>query len=232
MNKTKNTLPVASIFHSFDGEVNYSGQGTPSTFIRFAGCNLRCWGGQCDTTHALEVTKATQFLDEDQIIKEVEKQGNHKVTITGGEPLLYCKVLAFEKLIRKLCFLDKSITVETNGSILPPVVNSKVSWIADFKCPSTGETEKMVPFEKMYSHLSDKDYIKFVIADEEDYEFSKNKVLSVKSFVFGPRLAFSPMIGKVDPSWLADKMIWDKLVDVQFNLQIHKYIWPNPGREV
>ena len=36
-------LRVTSLFLSIDGEVNARGQGTPSFFIRLAGCNLRCW---------------------------------------------------------------------------------------------------------------------------------------------------------------------------------------------
>ena len=40
---------VVEMFDSIEGEGKRSGM--PATFIRFAGCNLRC--GYCDTAYAL-----------------------------------------------------------------------------------------------------------------------------------------------------------------------------------
>jgi 7-carboxy-7-deazaguanine synthase len=235
----KNSLPVVAIFLSIDGEVNCFGQGTPSVFIRLAGCNLRCWGGKCDTPQGLEVTKDTRYLSVDAIVKEVEKIGCKKVTITGGEPLLY--ILQLEKLVKRLKALKMHISVETIGSIPLPCVNSPTSlflvdcWVYDYKCPSTLETAKMVDLSVLYAGLRRSDYIKFVIADEEDYLFAQSKVSQYEDIYrlsFSPIFAFSPKLPEMDPAWLVERMLADRLFYVRFNLQIHKYIWPNAKKEV
>ena len=48
-NKGTDKLKVVEIFDSIDGEGKRTGQ--PCTFIRLAGCNLRC--SYCDTLYAL-----------------------------------------------------------------------------------------------------------------------------------------------------------------------------------
>lgn len=88
--------------------------GTPATFIRLAGCNLKCpW---CDTKH--EVFKS---LEEYSItIGKADW-----VVITGGEPLIQ----DLDFLMSRLKSLGKWIQIETNGTFPLPLF-VKPDWLA------------------------------------------------------------------------------------------------------
>ena len=99
--------------------------GTPSLFLRLAGCNLRCmWrmkNGEiscCDTPYASFYQEHTTRADVGEIVDRIQKYGSHlkHLVITGGEPLLQRKALA------ELCKevkerLEWHITLETNATI-------------------------------------------------------------------------------------------------------------------
>lgn len=224
------SLRVSSIFTSIDGEVNAFGQGCLTTFIRLSGCNLRCWEstGGCDTPHALSSETGThQVMSVEEIMTHVLNTGIKKVTITGGEPLLQKDNIG--GLLMSLDAASIGISVETNGTFMPDCEGHWAvgSWVYDHKCPSTGESGKMVPFSSLYGRLCELDYIKFVIADDNDYDYAVKLVRSVPYRPTAPVIAFSAMAGAMEPSALVQKMIDDKLNDVRFNLQMHKHIWPN-----
>lgn len=123
-------------FYSFQGEGKYIG--TPSIFLRFGGCNLKCVGFNsklislfdsslvigCDSLSAVDkkhfgvswkkIENADELLN---IVESYQKELNFipDIVITGGEPLIYHKNQIFYNLITKL---DKyRVTVETNASI-------------------------------------------------------------------------------------------------------------------
>jgi len=79
--------------------------GRPATFIRLAGCNLKCDG--CDT----------YFRDWiDLTPKDILSQINCKrVIITGGEPTLQMTDLS--ELLTALSFARKEVHIESNGTI-------------------------------------------------------------------------------------------------------------------
>lgn len=94
--------PVTEVFHSIQTEGPYAGH--PATFIRLAGCNLRC--NFCDTDH-IELFSATE--------NELADQVSHSlVVITGGEPALH----NLEPLVTQLldCRGVDCVQIETNGS--------------------------------------------------------------------------------------------------------------------
>jgi 7-carboxy-7-deazaguanine synthase len=104
-------MKIAEIFYSVQGEGGLVG--TPSTFIRFSGCNLRCtW---CDTPYTSWYPEGDEFSLA-QIIERTE--GSHAV-ITGGEPMLFPEVVA---LTQRLKELGKHITIETAGTVYQPVL--------------------------------------------------------------------------------------------------------------
>ncbi len=123
-------------FYSFQGEGKYAG--TPSVFVRFGGCNLKCEGfgvktktpsGNvvvgCDSARAV-YKKEFGFLwreieDEKELIEEINlhiKKGcKPDIVFTGGEPLIYHKERAFYKTIEHFLALSYRITIETNGTV-------------------------------------------------------------------------------------------------------------------
>lgn len=104
---------VNEIFYSLQGEGYFSG--TPSLFIRFSGCNLKC--GFCDTQHQ----HGTEMKEEDIVERARACKAQH-VVITGGEPSLQLT----ESLVDKLHEIGKYVAVETNGTHLLP---ENVDWI-------------------------------------------------------------------------------------------------------
>lgn len=102
-------LRIAEIFASIQGEGIWSG--TPSTFVRISGCNLRC--GWCDTPYA-SWSPEGPFLEIDEILAEVSGNGILHVVITGGEPMLFDPVV---DLCERLKSRGHIITIETAGTI-------------------------------------------------------------------------------------------------------------------
>lgn len=106
-------MKVNEIFYSIQGEGYHSG--TAATFIRFAGCNLKC--SFCDTNH-----KDWIIMSEDEIINVVSENPAELVVITGGEPTIQLT----KKLIDKLHAIRKYVAIETNGT--QPVL-SNIDWV-------------------------------------------------------------------------------------------------------
>ena len=106
---TEGKLRIAEIFSSIQGEGIWAG--TPSTFVRVSGCNLRCrW---CDTPYASWYPEGGQWTVDD-IVAEVSKHGVSHVVLTGGEPMLFDPV---EELARRLKTLGHTITLESAGTV-------------------------------------------------------------------------------------------------------------------
>lgn len=215
-------MRVYSIFPSLNGEVCSAHQGSPTTFIRLAGCNLRCkW---CDTKYALEPTTGTEMSVE-QVVEKVCLSPFRRVTITGGEPLLQFE--EFRKLVSMLNSEGIGVSVETNGSITTDYIGWRNvdSWVVDYKLPSSGEAEKMDI--SRYTHLGARDWIKFVVKDALDYRHMIDVLIEFFAISnFGaPGIAISPIM----PDLRVDKLIkWLSLeerivpTDVVVSLQLHK----------
>lgn len=209
-------MKIVEIFQSIDGEVNCFGQGGLTTFIRTAGCNLNC--SFCDTPQRL-------LLGEDktveQIVETVIQLQCPKATITGGEPLLqYDEVLL---LIDKLLDLDFKITVETNGTLMPPYLYTRkenLGWVFDYKL----EFEEKMRFAGMVD-LPAHNYIKFIIQNKDDYDKAKKVAMEFYNNGCQAKMVFSPcMPDGMESCFLISHLIKDRLWFVGFNLQIHKII--------
>ncbi|MGA2069714.1 MAG: 7-carboxy-7-deazaguanine synthase QueE [Sedimentisphaerales bacterium] len=100
-------MVVNEIFHSLQGEGTLAG--TPSVFIRLAGCPLRCkW---CDTQYAWEASEGEE-LPIPEIVNRVVHWPSRYVVITGGEPMVNPEL---PDLARALKERNKHITIETAG---------------------------------------------------------------------------------------------------------------------
>lgn len=98
---------INEIFYSLQGEGFYTG--TPSIFIRFSGCNLRC--PFCDTDH-----EQGTLMHDDVIMWYVCQYPVSHVVLTGGEPGLQID----RNLIDLLHEAGKYVCIETNGTCALP----------------------------------------------------------------------------------------------------------------
>lgn len=206
-------MKVIEIFNSVDGEVNYYGQGTPATFVRFAGCNLRC--SYCDTRESWEQDHAVQMTP-NEIAEKIKEIGCPKVTLTGGEPLLQSDLQDLIRELKNYC----QITIETNGTISLEVLGkcrSCVDVIMDWKRQDPPKYEN-------YSQLHFGEYLK-IIVDDSTMILSGElfKIISEVRRSSNVRIAVSPVAPITAGTllkYLQEKRLWD----VQLNIQLHKYI--------
>ena len=214
------SLIVNEIFYSIQGESSFSGR--PCVFVRLTGCNLRCT--YCDTRYAYEEGDA---LELSEIWDKVSSYKCPLVEVTGGEPLLQEETPA---LIYTLLENGYAVLLETNGSLSISNIDARCTKIIDVKCPSSGEHEKNDP--RILSSLSDRDEVKFVISDREDYVYARKKLLHMRQelLVKNP-VHFSPVFGTLEPQTLAAWILSDNL-DTRLNLQLHKVIWGPEQRGV
>jgi len=207
-------IMINEIFSSLDGEANWYGQGGRCTFIRFAGCNLSC--SYCDTEYALKLSDGKEMSIE-EIIKEVNKYDNKRITITGGEPLLQRGGL--KELTKKLWHTGYQVSVETNGSLKLDGYGV-VSWVVDFKLPSSGQYDQMK--EVIFNRLTASDFVKFVIEDRNDFDTAVQRRNYFIANGCAAKFAFSPITGKLEPKQLL-KWMQESEVDGILNIQIHKF---------
>ena len=116
------TYRINEIFYSLQGEGFNTG--TPSVFVRFSGCNLRCTF--CDTKH-----EEGMMMTADEIAKQIKEYPQAQlVVLTGGEPSLFIDE-EFVDYIKKEC--SKPIAIETNGTNPLP---KNLDWVT--LSPKTG----------------------------------------------------------------------------------------------
>jgi 7-carboxy-7-deazaguanine synthase len=211
-------MKVCEIFASIQGESTYAG--TPCTFVRMTGCNLRC--SYCDTVYAYE--EGTEIAEK-EILDRIEAIGLKTVEITGGEPLLQSGVpLLAETLLRK----GYRVLIETNGSQDIRGIDRQAVIILDIKTPGSGMAERML-FSNL-PLLRPQDEVKFVITGRSDYEWAK-AVIAGHALEGRCTILFAPAFGMLEPRQLAAWILEDRL-EVRLNLQMHKYIYGPDERGV
>lgn len=207
------TILVTEIYRSVQGESTWAGR--PCTFIRLTGCNLRCvW---CDTEYAFHHGDNMTIAE---VLEECRRLGCPLVEITGGEPLLQkgCPALA-EALLAE----GYTVLCETSGSLPIAALPREVIKVMDLKCPGSGESD-MNDWANLDA-LSPRDEVKFVISDRDDYEWSRDVLRAHNLAARCNAVLFAPVFGVLDPRVLVEWLLEDGL-DVRFQLQLHKFIWP------
>lgn len=216
-------MNVVEIFDSIDGEGIFAGQ--LATFIRLAGCNLRC--RYCDTGYAMQ-HNAGQEMPIEEITARVREIGNKHVTLTGGEPLIHKDV---DKLINELSSHGCIINIETNGSADVSSYISKNTVITlDYKTASSGEECRMLLDN--WEKLRNTDVLK-IVCYQEDLSSIEEILTTHKTKA---QIFLSPVYGETSPNLLVEfiKKLRDKhgIKGVRVQLQMHKYIWDPRKRGV
>jgi 7-carboxy-7-deazaguanine synthase len=112
-------MQIAEIFASLQGEGLLAG--TPSTFVRTSGCNLRCvW---CDTPYTSWEPEG-ESMTVAELIDRVRCLVPRHVVVTGGEPMLFPEAAEICRVLRREGF---HVTVETAGTVLPDVADRLVA---------------------------------------------------------------------------------------------------------
>jgi 7-carboxy-7-deazaguanine synthase len=208
----QNSLVVHEIYESIQGESTFAG--LRCTFVRTAGCNLRCsW---CDTPQAFY--GGTRMRRED-VLKRALSFSTPLVELTGGEPLLQSAVFP---LMSELCDAGRTVLVETSGEADVSRVDARVCKVMDLKCPASGEVHRNRWSNLEYIGPSDE--IKFVLADRADYEWMRATIQSRRIAQRTPKLLASTVFGKLAPRDLVEWVLEDGL-PVRVQLQLHKYVW-------
>ena len=220
-------MRITEIYKSIQGESSFAG--LPCIFVRLTGCNLRCsW---CDSEYTFTGGKP---MPQEEVMAAVRALAPVKlVEITGGEPMLQEREIV--PLMQSLITEGYEVLLETSGERPLSNVPREVHKIVDVKCPGSGEGGSFLP--ENLKALSERDELKFVIADRADYEFSRDFIRQhrledaqrVGSIIFSPAFrkdasGRSAENALLDPRKLVDWVLQDGL-NVRVGLQMHKFIW-------
>ena len=218
---------VLELFTGISGEVCQGHQGRLTYFVRFGGCNLQCkW---CDTAYSQK--SKGHSVPFDALVKNIRKCNPEHTLLTGGEPLLQKEIyLLINELLQFTC-----VTVETNGSIpfgfeeVIPYWRHRLSVIYDYKMPSSGMFNEMLYSIDMTWKLSQNDFIKMAVADNNDLDCALALLCQNMAWV---NRVWTPVISPVivDGKCLIDaehlvQSLWDRgLHDVIVSVQVHKIL--------
>lgn len=153
------TYPVMEVFPTLQGEGKYTG--SPSYFIRLAGCDVGCsW---CDVKESWPVEDHPQ-IKIDELVLGAKNSGLPMVVVTGGEPCMY----NLEPLTTALKNEGLKIHLETSGA--HPILGD-FDWITlspkKFKACLPG------------SYLKANE-LKVVVVNKHDLKWAKEQAVNVK----------------------------------------------------
>lgn len=213
-------LRIAEIFLSIQGESSHAGR--PCAFVRLTGCPMRCvW---CDSEYTFYGGEKIGF---DEIFAKLDEFGCNLVEVTGGEPLAQKNVFPF---ITQLCERDYEVLIETGGYVSTKEVDERAKIILDVKCPASGEAERN-HWPNLERLRHDRDEVKFVIADLDDWQFAKDTIAKYDLEKCAKEVLISPVHGMDNLAEIAEEVSCSKL-KVRLNLQLHKFIWGAEARGV
>ena len=247
-------MNVIEIFSSIDGEG--SRQGLLTTFLRLHDCNIRC--SYCDTTYSYGIDSVFTEMTAAEVANVIESFGNHRITITGGEPLL--QEAAVVELIDELNRRNvQTMQDNTSGQIGSTCIididkfdkremlnNSPY----DFNIETNGtivpsfqrenvwftydyKTPSSLAEESMnvdiFKAATERDLIKFVVGSPEDLDCMRR---IIEQYPTVAQIYVSPVWGQIEAVSIIDYMKAYNLQNVRFQLQIHKFVWDPDAKGV
>jgi 7-carboxy-7-deazaguanine synthase len=183
---------------------------------------MRCvW---CDSEYTFYGGEKIALED---IFAKLDEFGCNLVEVTGGEPLAQKDVFPF---VSALCDRGYEVLIETGGYVSTENVDPRASIILDVKCPGSGESERN--HWSNLEHLQpEKDEVKFVVADLEDWDFAKEVINKYDLTNRTKEILISPVHDIGNLTEIAESVARSGL-KVRMNLQLHKYIWGANARGV
>lgn len=176
---------------------------------------MRCvW---CDSEYTFT---GGEHISLEDVMVRVREFGCNLVEITGGEPLAQKSAFI---LINKLCEEGYEVLIETGGYVSTEGLDPRAKVILDIKCPTSGEEERN-DWTNLSRLRAEKDEVKFVVVDENDWEYSKRVIKEHDLESRTKAVLISPAWGQIDLKSLADWVSASGL-KVRMQLQLHKYIW-------
>lgn len=207
------SLRITEIFLSIQGESSHAGR--PCAFVRLTGCPMRCvW---CDSEYTFTGGERISF---EEIFARLTGFGCNLVEVTGGEPLAQKNVFPF---ITELLDRGYEVLIETGGYVSTEKVDGRAKIILDVKCPASGESERN-HWANLERLRREKDEVKFVVADLNDWEFTKEIIAKYDLQNRTKEILISPVFGIENLPQIAEAVAHSGL-KARLNLQLHKYIW-------
>ncbi|MBK6900266.1 MAG: radical SAM protein [bacterium] len=219
--RSPTALTVSEIYRTILGESTETGR--PCAIVRLTGCHRRCT--YCDSAHAFA---GGERLTVPEVLAAVAALGCRTVLVTGGEPLLQP---GCPELLAALVADGRRTILETSGTrgALPlAAVPAGVRRVVDVKTPGSGLGEGDVAWDQ-FGDLGPLDELKVVCCDRADYEWSRDLVRDGRRLPAATPVVFSAAEGLLPPATLAGWLVEDGL-DVRFQLQLHKTLWPEGER--
>ena len=212
------SVALIELYASIQGESTHAGR--PCTFVRLAGCPLRCtW---CDSTYTFGKGEKRPIRD---VVQQVLDLGVPLVELTGGEPLAQKTA---PLLLKALCDAGLEVLLETSGAYPFTQLDPRVTVIADLKCPASGESTRNLWPE--LAQLRVQDELKIVVANRADFDWAL-------AALCGPlagcqaKVLWSAVAGHVPHAELVTWLLEAKAPG-RLQLQMHKIIWPDVDKGV
>jgi len=232
-------MQVSEIFYSLQGEGTLAG--TPSVFVRLAGCPLRCrW---CDTKYAWDFG-AGENLEPAQIAEKVATWSCRHVVLTGGEPLVGPDLSARPGLVdltRRLRDRGRHVTIETAGllfagdlacdllSISPKLSNSMPAQ------PEIAEVHERLRFDPDAARRLIETFpyqLKFVVESQADLD-EIERTLQILSGIDRSRVMLMPQAATTEQLLAKSPMVAALCRDTGFSFgqRMQILLWDNQRRQ-
>lgn len=194
--------PVMEVFSTLQGEGEHTG--TPSYFIRLAGCDVACaW---CDVKESWDVAGFPK-QDVSEIVAGAIASNLTTVVLTGGEPCMY----DLQPLTDGLHAAGLSVHIETSGS-----------------SPITGDYEWITLSPKKFKSCLDENFakadeLKVVVVNKHDLEWAREQAEKV-----GPSCVLY-----LQPEWSRKEKSQELMLEFfqsthgrgwKMSVQTHKYL--------
>lgn len=249
---TTATANLVEVFSAIQGEgLNV---GTRQIFIRFGGCDLRCWF--CDSANTWKADSQCRIektpgqrdfnlypnpIEEEQLLTWIKQQHqpqlHDSISLTGGEPLLHAKFL--QQFLPKLkATTQLPIYLETGGH-RPQQLSLILDYLdcigMDMKLPSvSGEEQWLAHEEFLQACLPQKAlFVKLIVSDqtsEADLKQARSMIAGVSSEIPVILQPVTPLAENYPTPPTAEQVLsWqsffkETLVTVRVIPQTHKMI--------